>query len=87
MSNDRHFTKDEVEKLKNMVNVGVQVEEEIALLKEGLKETVKDVSEECEIKVSQLNRLIKVARKQSLDEEKGLLDEIEDLLDVINSNK
>lgn len=59
---------------------GCNVMDEIEVLKGGLSDTVKAIAEELDIKPAQLNKAIKIAYKNSLDEEKGKLSEIEDIL-------
>lgn len=50
-------------KLTQVINEGVQLTQEITDLKEGLKDTVKAVAEELQIKPSVINKAIRVAFK------------------------
>lgn len=50
-------------KLTKVINEGVQVTQEIADLREGLKETVKALAEELQIKPNVINKAIRVAFK------------------------
>lgn len=65
MSN-RVFTQEETIKLKQLINEGISVLVEVETLKGGLSDTVKAIAEELEIKPSVLNKAIRVAHKQTL---------------------
>jgi hypothetical protein len=58
---DRTYGAEEKAKLERLVNEGVTVLQEIEDLNMGLKETVKAVAEELDIKPSMINKAIKVA--------------------------
>ena len=60
---DRVFTADQVKKLEQIVNEGMQVTMEIETLQGGLNDTVKAVAEELEIKPAILKKAIKIAHK------------------------
>lgn len=65
MSN-RTFTQEETTKLKQLINEGISVLVEVETIKGGLSDTVKAIAEELEIKPSVLNKAIRVAHKQTL---------------------
>lgn len=72
-------------KLKNLINDGVQVMNDVKNLKEGLAETVAALSEEMEIPKNVLNKAIKVAFKMGenrdeLNEGREELDAVEEIL-------
>jgi len=77
------LTPQDVARLKTLVTDGCSVLQEVEDLNAGLNETVKAIAEELEIKPAQLKKVIKIAYKASLQEEKDKFDEIEDLLGVI----
>jgi hypothetical protein len=79
-SKARVYSQDDMNRLKQLVKDGCSVMEEIEVLKEGLSDTVKAIAEELDIKAAQLNKAIKIAHKNSLDDEKDKLSEIEDIL-------
>ena len=60
---NRVFTADQVKKLEQIVNEGMQVTHEIETLTEGLNDTVKAIAEDLEIKPAILKRAIKLAHK------------------------
>ena len=60
---DRVYGQDEKAKLERLVNEGATVLQEINDLQEGLKETVKAVSEELNVKTALINKAIKAAHK------------------------
>jgi hypothetical protein len=68
-----------VARLKQLVADGVSVLQECEDLKEGLRETVKAVAEELEVKPAQLNKLIKICQKGSMNDQREAFDEIEEL--------
>ena len=79
----RVFGADEKAKLERLVNEGVTVYQEVEDLTAGLKDTVKAVAEELDIKPTVLNKAIKIAYKNSLSEERDAFDDIEMILDTI----
>ena len=73
----------DIARLKQLVNDGCQVLQEVEDLNTGLTETVKAIAEELEIAPAQLKKVIKIAYKVTLKEEKEKFDELEDLLAAI----
>jgi hypothetical protein len=63
MSNNRVFSTEQVTKLNQIINEGMQVTHEIETLTEGLNDTIKAIAEELEIKPAILKRAIKLAHK------------------------
>lgn len=76
----RVYTSEDMNRLKQLFADGCQVMDEIEVLKGGLADTVKAIAEEMDIKPAQLNKAIKIAYKNNLNEEKDKLSEIEDIL-------
>lgn len=73
------------QRLKTLIDEGVQVLGDVESLKEGLKDTINTISEELSIKKTVLNKAIKVAYKNSqsknnLNESREELDEVEQIL-------
>jgi transposase-like protein len=85
MSQNRVFNSEEVARLKNLIEEGAQVHTEIDALKEGLKDTVASIAEELDVKPATLNKAIRVAYKQSMDDEREKFDELENILESINN--
>lgn len=81
--NVKHYGADDVRRLKELVKEGCVVLQEIDDLKEGLSDTVKAIAEEIDVKPSQLNKVIKIAHKRSLQDERDAFEEIEDILETI----
>ena len=77
---DRVYGIDEKAKLERLVNEGCTVLQEIQDLQEGLKDTVKAVAEELDIKPALINKAIKIAQK---GEWQKAVDEFEDLETII----
>lgn len=75
---------DEKEKLRNLIDEGVQVEQDVADMKEGLRETVKAVCEELDLDKATINKAIKAAYKANLQDSKDQLSDVEDVLKTVN---
>lgn len=73
---------EEKAKLERLINEGGNVLREIEDLQEGLKETVKAVAEELQIKPSWINKAIKIAHKDNWKEYEAEWDEVEMILGV-----
>ena len=73
---------EEKAKLERLINEGSNVLREIEDLSEGLKETVKAVAEELDIKQSWINKAIKIARKDNWASHEEEWNEIEMILGV-----
>jgi hypothetical protein len=76
----RTYGADEKAKLERLVREGVTVLQEIEDLQGGLKETVKAVAEELNVKPSLINKAIKVAQKRDWSR---VADEYEDLETIV----
>lgn len=83
MAFNRTFNAEEVARLKRLIDEGCQVTYEIDTLKEGLRDTVKAIAEEMDIKPATLNKAIKVAHKASLGDERDKFDELETILEAV----
>ena len=77
---DRVYGQEEKAKLERLVKEGVTVLQEIEDLQGGLKETVKAVAEELNVKPSLINKAIKVAQKRDWGR---VQDEVEDLETIV----
>ncbi len=81
MSN-RIYGPEEKSKLEKLINEGSTIMREIEDLNEGLKETVKAVAEELNIKPSIINRAIKIAHKGDWQSHNSDWSEIESILEI-----
>jgi|TARA_Y100000389_G_scaffold198084_1_gene233936 hypothetical protein len=77
------FTSDDVNKLKQLVNEGIQVKGEMEALREGLKDTVTAIAEELDIKPAVLNKAISIAYKAEFSRAKDDFDELETILETV----
>ena len=66
-------------RLKQVIADGVQVLQECEDLKEGLSETVKAIAEELEVKPGQLNKLIRICQKGTMNDQREAFDELEEM--------
>lgn len=80
---DHVLSPEQISKLKQIVNEGVGVMQDIEDLNEGLNETVKAVAEEMDIKPGILKKAIKTAQKGTFQNQFDDFDTLETILDVI----
>ena len=78
-----HISEADKTRLKHLVSEGVRVKEDVDSLNEGLKETVKAISEELDLKPSLLNKAIRIAYKGDLQVHTDELEDIEMILGAI----
>ena len=78
----RSYGAEEKAKLERLINEGSTVLREIEDLSVGLKETVKAVAEDLQIKPSIINRAIKIAHKGDWSAHNEDWAEIEAILDI-----
>ena len=69
MAFNRTFNSEEVARLKRLIQEGDQVLYEVDALQVGLRETVKAIPEEMDIRSCNPNKAIKVAHKANFGEE------------------
>jgi transposase-like protein len=77
---DRVYGPEEKAKLERLVKEGVTVLQEIEDLQGGLKETIKAVAEELNVKPSLITKAIKVAKNRDWSR---VADEFEDLETIV----
>jgi hypothetical protein len=73
---------EEKAKLERLINEGSNVLREIEDLQEGLKETVKAVAEELQVKPSIITKAIKIAHKDDWSKHEEEWEEIEGILGI-----
>lgn len=78
-----HFSQSDIDKLKRIINEGMQVTHEIETLREGLRDTVKAIAEEINIKPATLNKAIKIAHKSEFGKAREDFDELETILESV----
>ncbi len=78
-----HLSPSEVVKLRQLLEEGVKVKQEIQILNEGLSETVRDIGKEMDIKPALLNRAIRIMMKANIGDEREDLDTVEEILERI----
>jgi transposase-like protein len=84
---DRTYGAEEKAKLERLVREGVTVLQEIEDLNAGLKDTVKSVAEELDIKPGLINKAIKVAQKRDWDSHQDAFDDLETLVVTVGADK
>jgi len=78
----RIYGPEEKAKLERLINEGQTSYVEVEDLKEGLRETVKAVAEELEVKPSIINKAITIAHKDNWREHEQAWNDIEMILGV-----
>jgi hypothetical protein len=78
----RMYGPEEKAKLERLITEGGNVLREVEDLKEGLKETVKAVAEELQIKPSIINKAISIAHKDNWKDHEQEWNDIEMILGV-----
>ena len=78
----RMYGPEEKAKLERLINEGQNILREDEDLKEGLRETVKAVAEELEVKPSVINKAITIAHKDNWKEHEQAWNDIEMILGV-----
>tara|TARA_B110000503_G_scaffold55607_1_gene89272 strand:- start:371 stop:631 length:261 start_codon:yes stop_codon:yes gene_type:complete len=84
---DRTYGAEEKAKLERLVKEGVTVLQEIEDLNEGLKDTVKAVAEELDIKPSLINKAIKIAQKRDWENHADAYEDLETLVATLGYDK
>ena len=84
---DRVYGPEEKAKLERLVREGVTVLQEVEDLQGGLKETVKAVSEELNVKASLINKAIKVAKNRDWDKHQDEFEDLETLVVTVGKDK
>ena len=80
---DRVITEEQKSKLKQIVNEGTAIMQEIEDLNEGLSETIKAIAEEMEIKPAILKKAIRTAQKGTYQNQADDFDTLDTILDVV----
>lgn len=81
----RHYGPEEKAKLDRLIKEGSNVLREVEDLNEGLKDTVKAVAEELQIKPSVINKAIKIAHKGDWSKHEEEWNEIESILGITHN--
>ena len=84
---DRVYGQEEKSKLERLVKEGVTVLQEIEDLNAGLKDTVKAVAEELNVKPSLINKAIKVAQKGDWDRHQDEFEDLETIVATVGYDK
>jgi 16S rRNA C1402 N4-methylase RsmH len=76
----RSFSESEITKLKQVITEGIQVTSDIEHLKEGMKDTVKAVADELDLKPATINKAIRIAFKNEFAKVQEGFSEVEEVL-------
>lgn len=81
--NVKHYTTDDVRRLRELAREGCSVLQEVQDLKDGLSDTVKGIAEELDIKPSLLNKAIRTMHKDSLHADQEDFDIVVDIIETV----
>ena len=84
---DRTYGPEEKAKLERLVREGVTVLQEVEDLQAGLKDTVKAVAEELDVKPALINKAIKVAKNRDWDNHNSDFEDLEAIVTLLGYDK
>jgi len=84
---DRVYGPEEKAKLERLVKEGVNVMQEVEDLNAGLKETVKAVAEELNVKPALINKAIKIAKNRDWENHADAHEDLETLIATLGYDK
>lgn len=84
---ERTYGVEEKAKLERLVSEGVTVLQEVEDLQQGLKETVKAVAEELDIKPSLINKAIKIAKNRDWEKHYDAYEDLETIIATLGYDK
>jgi transposase-like protein len=84
---DRTYGPEEKAKLERLVREGVTVLQEVEDLQTGLKDTVKAVAEELDVKPALINKAIKVAKNRDWDNHNSDFEDLEAIVTLLGFDK
>jgi hypothetical protein len=84
---DRVYGPEEKAKLERLVKEAVSVLQEVEDLQSGLKDTIKAVAEELNIKPSLINKAVKVAQKRDWSRVQEEFEDLETLVATVGYDK
>ena len=83
----RTYGAEEKAKLERLVNEGVTVLSEVEDLQAGLKDTVKAVAEELDMKPALINKAIKIAKNMDWNKHQDDFEDLETLIVTLGKDK
>jgi transposase-like protein len=83
----RSYGPEEKKKLERIIREGVDVLQEIEDLQGGMKDTVKAVAEELDVKPSLINKAIKIAKNRDWGQQNADFEELEAIVSITGYDK
>lgn len=87
MSDNKVFTPEEKNKLVHLVTEGLRVKAEVEILSGGLRDTVKAIADELEIKPGVLNKAINTAFKSNFHQATDDYELLENILVTVGRDQ
>jgi transposase-like protein len=84
---DRVYGPEEKAKLERLVKEGVSVLQEVEDLTSSLKDTIKSVAEELNVKPAIINKAIKIAMKRDWNKHQDAFEDLETLISTLGYDK
>lgn len=83
----RHYSQDDIVRLKELMREGCTVYREVEDLQGGLNDTIKSIAEEMNIRPAVLKKAVRTAYKNNLSEERSRFEELEDILQTLGMDQ
>jgi len=84
---DRVYGPEEKAKLERLVKEGVSVMQEVDDLTSGLRDTIKSIAEELNVKPAIINKAIKIAMKRDWTRHQDAFEDLETLVSTLGYDK
>jgi hypothetical protein len=84
---DRVYGPEEKAKLERLVKEGVSVMQEVDDLTSSLKDTIKSIAEELNVKPAIINKAIKIAMKRDWTKHQDAFEDLETLVSTLGYDK
>ena len=84
---DRVYGPEEKAKLERLVKEGVSVMQEVDDLTSGLRDTIKSIAEELNVKPAIINKAIKIAMKRDWTRHRDAFEDLETLVSTLGYDK
>lgn len=81
------FSPEQIERIRQSVNEAVKMKNQIAGIQESIKDISDSLKEDLEIATAEFNKVVTTVYKNSLDEQKADLDQLELNIDVLFGRK
>ena len=78
-----NISSEDAKKLKRVIDEGLSIKQQVKDLNDGLREVVNAVATELNLKPAEVNKAIRIAAKQNLEDEKEKISNVEEILATV----